>query len=356
MPHPLAGFHPLAGVRVIDFSHVIAGPLASFCLSQLGAEVLKIEAPGGDVMRRTEKGAQAFVALNAGKSFRQVDLADATQRDAVIAEALTCDVLIDNLRPGVLAKFGLDARSLQAKQPRLIHCTISGFGTVGPWAGRPAYDHVVQAQTGMTLLAGNPDDPPVKVGFPVVDAGTGLVAAMAILAGLRERDRTGKGAALDVPMNGAAMMLMYSFACDALTHGATPQRVGNQGYSGSPAADLFRTADGWIAIGANTPRHVRALLRELGINEGIDGLGDANAPATFARVADPAALKRLLATAIAGQDGTVLEAKLAAAGVPVSRVNTLGEFAAKSAGALPVTDLRDGDTAVRSPGLGFRVL
>jgi len=358
-----AEFRPLAGVRVLDFSHVIAGPLASFFLAQMGADVLKVEnARGGDVMRRTARGAAAFVALNAGKRLAEIDLATGEGHARAVAEARTCDVFLDNLRPGVLAGFGLGYDDVRAINPRVVYCSVSGFGGSGPWAGRPAYDHVVQAATGMAMMGGGEGEPPTKVGFPAVDAVAGLTAAMGIVAALRERDRRGGPVHLDVPMSGAAMLLMYSFACEALTSGDTPRRVGNQAFSGSPAADLFQTRDGWLAIGANTPRHLLALLNALGLNDVADDRAifatrpDPEAPAAFLTATDPARLKARLQAAVRGRDAAELEERLARAGVPAARVRTIGEFAteARATGGVPFTRLEQDGTTVFSPGLGFR--
>lgn len=356
-------FRPLDGVTVLDFSHVIAGPLASFHLTRLGATVIKVEGADGDVMRHTARGMQTYTALNAGKQALQLDLRDPAQLQAARDLAEKADILLDNLRPGVLDRFGLDYESVQSLNPRIVYCSISGFGRHGAWADRPAYDHVIQAMTGMMLLAGTEQDPPIKVGFPAVDAVAGLLAAFAMLAGLRERERTGKGMLLDVSMIGAAMQLMYPFTCETLTSGASPPRLGNQGYSGSPAADLFECQDGWIAIGANKPRHVASLLDILGLAELAqdraifpDGLS-LDGPASFARAADPARFKQAVAARMRDWQADALEAALAAARVPVSRVRRLHEFAAafKLDPPFALQSLGDPDAAVLSPGLGFRI-
>lgn len=360
-------FAPLTGVKVLDFSHVIAGPLASFYLAQLGATVVKVEGREGDVMRNTPRGAQAYAALNHGKQSLRLDLNDDQQKRQALQLASEADILLDNLRPGALETLGLGPAAMLEANPKLIYCSVSGFGRAGsgpnPWAGRPAYDHVVQAATGMALMAGNEGDPPIKVGFPAIDAATGLLAAFAMLAGLRERDRTGRGMLLDVSMSNAALQLMYPFTCEALTTGNTPPRVGNQGYSGSPAADLFATSDGWIAIGANKPKHVAALLQALQLQDVAadrtifpDGLSGGG-PASFARAADPAKLKAALAAALRSRKAAELEESLAAHGVPVARLRKLGEFASElrampDAGAV---QLGEGAASTWSPGLGFGV-
>lgn len=356
-------FQPLAGVRVLDFSHVIAGPLATFYLARMGAHVTKVESrDGGDVMRRG-RGMASFVALNAGKHRLELDLRDAADRERAVALAREADVVVDSLRPGVLDRHGLGAEALRAANPRLVYCAISGFGRRGPWAPRPAYDHVIQAATGMAMLAGRDGDGPIKTGFPVVDAASGMLAALAIVATLRERDATGCGRFIDVAMTAAAMQLMYPMACAALTDGHSPDRVGNQGYSGSPAADMFATSDGWIALGANTPAQFIALLRVLDRPALASDPAcferplSADEPAEFLRAKDPARLRAALVEAIAGWSAGSLEAACAAANVPAARVRTIAEFAAEARAndGLDTVELADGDVRVSSPGLGFRV-
>ena len=159
---------------------------------------------------------------------------------------------------------GLGYDDVKAVNPRIIYCAISGYGCSDPVrTSQGAYDHVIQAFTGMTMLAGTEGDPPVKTGFPVIDAATGIIGALAIVIALRERDRTGAGCFLDVSMWASALQLMYSFACETLTCDQEIPRVGNKGYSGSPGADTFACRDGWLAIGANTPAHVARLMQVL---------------------------------------------------------------------------------------------
>jgi crotonobetainyl-CoA:carnitine CoA-transferase CaiB-like acyl-CoA transferase len=355
-------FLPLKGIKVVDISHVIAGPFATLQLARMGADVLKIEhIDGGDVMRRSAKGLKAFAALNAGKRKVRLDITAPADRERIVALAGEADVFVDNLRPGVLEGKGLGYEALKAANPRLVYCSISGFGRNSQ---RPAYDHVVQGATGMTLATGNAGDPPTKIGFPLIDVGAGMLAALAIVTGLRERDRTGKGMLLDVSLAGAALQLMYPMTCEALTDGIDPVRAGSQAFSGSPAADLFATRDGWIAIAANTPRQFAGLLAVLDIGHLardpalFDTPPDSNAPAAFLQVKDPGALKAALRARIANLDAAGLETRLTAARVPAARVRTLADFAreADRDGALSAVTLEDEGAAVRSPGLGFKVL
>jgi crotonobetainyl-CoA:carnitine CoA-transferase CaiB-like acyl-CoA transferase len=358
-------FSPLEGIRVVDLSHVIAGPFCTFQLAQMGAEVLKIEhIDGGDVMRRSAKGAKAFAALNAGKKKMRLDIAAAEDRAQIVALARGADVFVDNLRPGILEARGLGYKALKAVNPRLIYCSISGFGRMSGSPGRPAYDHVVQAATGMTMATGNEGDPPTKIGFPLIDIAAGILRALAIVSALRERDRTGQGLLLDVSLASAALQLMYPMACEALTDGTVPVRTGSQAFSGSPAADLFATRNGgWIAIAANTPRQFANLLRvldlaEMGRDPGLfEPAVDPAAPAGFLSAKNPSAVKAALRTCFANLDAAEAESRLTSAGVPAARVRTLPEFAreADEAGTIAAVTLEDEGATVKSPGLGFQV-
>jgi crotonobetainyl-CoA:carnitine CoA-transferase CaiB-like acyl-CoA transferase len=353
----------LEGVRVLDFSHVIAGPFATFQLAQLGADDTKVEKPGGgDVMRRTASGAPGFTALNAGKRIRQIDIASEAGRAEVLDLARHSDVMVDNYRPGVLRRHGLDYESVRSVNPRIVYCAISGYGHGDPArTSRGAYDHVIQALTGMTMLAGAEGDPPVKTGFPVVDAATGLIGALAIVIALRDRDRTGEGCFLDVSMWASALQLMYPFACDTLTSGQDVPRVGNMGYSGSPAADIFACRDGWLAIGANTPQHIERLMQVLGVPPAeIAPLLETppqDGPA-FARARDPQAFRALLAPRLGTQSAADLEQALNANGVPAARVRTLREFTREAVDdrLLEPVILGDGEARAITPGLGWRVV
>ncbi|MEZ5853854.1 MAG: CoA transferase [Hyphomicrobiaceae bacterium] len=354
-------FRPLEGVRVVDVSHVIAGPFATFHLALMGADVLKIEGPAGDVMRRGAKGAEAFLALNAGKRKVSIDLATPEGHARALAEIKGADVFVDNLRPGASERLGLGWEALKAINPRLVYCSISGFGRD---VTRSAYDHVVQAATGVTLTSGAEGDPPSKIGFPLIDSGAGILAALAIVSGLRERDRRGQGMLIDVSMASAALQLMYPLTCEALTNGTRPVRQGNQAFSGSPAADIFATRDGGqIALGANTPRQFLALLDVLGLT----GMGQESAlfdppltreqPAAFLRTQRPDIVKQRLAAAVAALDGEDLERQLMQARVPAALVKPLDVFAreAHARGEIATTVLEEEGARVISTGLGFRV-
>jgi crotonobetainyl-CoA:carnitine CoA-transferase CaiB-like acyl-CoA transferase len=348
---------PLVDLKVLDFSHVIAGPFATFYLAQLGAEVTKVEKPGGgDVMRGAARGAAQFTAFNAGKRCVEIDLGSETGRASALELARTSDVLLDNFRPGVLERHGLGYAAVRAVNPRIIYCSVSGYGTLhAPWKTRGAYDHVIQAATGMAMLAGDPGGPPVKTGFPVVDVMTGVLAAFAITAAVQERQRTGAGRHIDVSMWGAALQLMYPFTVDALASGESPPRVGNKGFSGSPAAEYFEAAAGsYIAIGANTAEQIGKLYGVLGWAPEQARMELEQGPG-FARARDPQAFREKLASTLKTRHASEWEDLLHAAGVPAAKVRTLSEFTtdAQAAGALLPSILQMAGSTVATPGLGW---
>lgn len=328
---------PLEGYRVIDLTHVLAGPCATHHLRCLGAEVIKVERPGGgDAMRGLAMQPEldgltpGFRALNAGKQSVVVDLAEPAGRQSVLDLARTADIFVENFRPGVARRLGLGPEDIAAVRPDVIYCSISGWGQSGDNAARGAYDHVVQAATGMMMLQGSGDDAaPVKVGFPVIDIATGISAAEAILAAVVRRLRGDNGPiTLDVSMIDSAAALMSGPAATVLATRQPPGRVGNRGFVGSPGAETFATADGHISVAANTMGQFAALCRLLGCAELAGppyvpaGLAD---DAFLANVATDE-LRQALCSAFATASAADLESKLNAANVPSARVRDLLEF------------------------------
>ncbi len=328
---------PLEGYRVIDLTHVLAGPCATHHLCCLGAEVIKIERPGsGDAMRalalqpELDGLSPGFRALNSGKKSVAVDLSDPAGRRSVLDLARSADIFVENFRPGVAGRLGLGPEDLRAVRPDVIYCSISGWGQTGEYASRGAYDHVVQAATGMMMMQGGGDDVgPVKVGFPVIDIATGISAAEAILAAVVRRLRGDNGPiTLDVSMIDSAIALMSGPAATVLSNGQPPERVGNRGFVGSPGAETFATADGHISVAANTMGQFSALCRLLGRP---DLAGPPHIPSGLAADAFLAnvatdQLRHALSEAFATASAADLEAKLNAANVPAARVRDLLEF------------------------------
>ena len=328
---------PLEGYRVIDLTHVLAGPCATHHLRCMGAEVIKVERPGsGDAMRALAMQPEldglppGFRALNAGKKSVVVDLSDAAGRRSVLDLAKTADIFVENFRPGVARRLGLAPEDVRAVRPDVIYCSISGWGQSGENASRGAYDHVIQAATGMMMMQGDGDDVrPMKVGFPVIDIATGISAAEAILAAVIRRLRGDNGPiTLDVSMIDSALALMSGTAANVISTGQPPGRVGNRGFVGSPGAETFATADGHISVAANTMAQFVALCTLLGRPElasppyvpaGLAG------QAFLANVATEE-LRNALCEAFASARAADLETKLNAANVPAARVRDLLEF------------------------------
>ena len=248
--------------------------------------------------RASPIGAYQFAAFNAGKKCIELDLKSTEGRSKALRIAQECDVLTDNFRPGALERAGLGYATVKAINPTVIYCSIPGYGTHhAPWKNRGAYDHVIQAATGMAMMSGNEVEPPIKVGFPVIDVMTGVLAAFAIKAAVQERSRTGQGRHVDISMWGAALQLMYPFFVSALATGKSPGRVGNMGYSGSPAAEYFETLDGYIGPGANTPDQIGKLFPLLGLSA-ADAAQHLESGPGFARARDPKSFQDLLDSAL----------------------------------------------------------
>ena len=330
------GLNALHGIRVIDLSHVIAGPTASHYLALEGAEVIKVERPGrGDVLRGSprdllDQGVPVgFAAINGGKQSLALDLKQPRGRELLQQLIATADVFIENFRPGAVGRLGFDYESVRTIRPDIVYASISGFGQEGAWGPRAAYDHVVQSAIGMSLLQGLEGDEPMKVGFPVIDTATGMVGAQAILAALLRRFREGRGAFLDISMAQAGLQLMWPDAARAAFTGHDAPRVGNRGFSGSPGAATFRCADGWISTAGNTMRQFRALCEVLGLPELPDDPALIDQAALqrggFLVAADAQRLHARLEAAMATRAVDALESQFALRDVPCAKLRRLSE-------------------------------
>lgn len=326
---------PLAGIRVADFSHVMAGPYASHLLRLLGAEVIKIEAPGrGDAMRyygadrRYDGMAPAFIAVNAGKKSIALDLKDAAGLDTARRIVARCDVLLENFRPGVMTRLGLGYDAAKALNPDIIYCSVSGYGQSGPLRDWPAIDNIVQATSGMMSLGGEPGDPPMRVGFPAVDTLTGQTAAFAILAALLRRERSGGGELIDVAMLDASLAFMTSAVVPYLVTGKALERTGNTGYSGQPTSALFEAGDGrLISLGVVQQSQFAALARHLGREDWLD---DPRFADPEVRRTNSAAMQEALGAELRARSAAEWEAEMSAVGIPCGMVREVGEAASLS--------------------------
>ncbi|MFJ6025281.1 CaiB/BaiF CoA transferase family protein [Brevundimonas sp. NPDC092305] len=328
---------PLSGVRVLDLSRVLAGPWATQTLADLGAEVIKIERPGtGDDTRlwgppfttRTDGSrgdAAYFLCANRGKKSVELDIATPEGAAAVRELAKTCDVLVENFKTGGLRKYGLDHPSLSEINPRLVYCSITGFGQDGPDAHRAGYDYMIQAMGGLMSVTGQPDDAPgaepMKVGVAVVDLFTGLYASNAIMAALLHARATGEGQHIDIALFDVQAAMLANQATNYFVSGKAPTRMGNAHPNLAPYQP-FPCTDGMVVIAVGNDAQFRSLCVALD----VEPLGTDRRFATNAlRIEHRAELTRELSALTASHSMKALMALLEAAGVPCGPVNTLDQ-------------------------------
>ena len=334
MPDPAP--KPLAGLRVVELARVLAGPWCGQLLADLGADVVKVERPGaGDDTRAwgppfvtdadgTNLGAAYYHSCNRGKRSVAVDIATTAGQAEVRALIGGADVVIENYKVGGLAKYGLDPATLRAALPRLIVCSITGFGQTGPYAHRAGYDFIVQAMSGFMSLTGEPDGPPQKAGIAYADIFTGMYATVGILAALRRRDVTGVGAHVDMALLDSQVAVLANQAANYLASGVSPRRMGN-GHANVVPYQAFATADGQLVVAVGNDGQYRKLCMILGEPQWADDPRFAN---NAARLANRAELIPLLAVKIAGWGAQPLSLALEAEGVPAGPINDLaGVFA-----------------------------
>ncbi|KQM55154.1 hypothetical protein ASE69_17480 [Sphingomonas sp. Leaf208] len=353
---------PLEGIRVVDLTHAVSGPTCTLMLAQLGADVVKIEPPerGDDFRDYTEHGGLAkmsipFAAINAGKRSVALDLKSDKGRAALDALVMGGDVLVENFRPGVLARLGFPNDRLRALNPRLVIAAISGFGQSGPLRDWGAYDHIAQAMSGMAMMEARSGEPR-KIGIPVIDSFSGYLAVIGILAALRTRDATGIGGEVDIAMLDAALKLMATnLAVESFT-GIAPAGTGNRGYRLVATAEYYPTAQGWIALGANHQHQVEALWRVLGRDDLIDDRRFATHPA---RVEHYDVLRAIIVELLSSEDAAELEGRLTQAGIPAAMLRDVGQAARHphivDRGLIVRADVPGADRDIAVVGPGFAV-
>jgi crotonobetainyl-CoA:carnitine CoA-transferase CaiB-like acyl-CoA transferase len=319
---------PLSGILVADFSRVLAGPLATMTLADLGATVVKVERPGtGDETRAwgppwTEHSSAYFDGVNRSKYSLALDLTDARDRDAATRLAARADVLVQNLRPGTIRDFGLDYAHVAATNPGIVYCSITGFGP----ADLPGYDFLVQAVGGLMSITGDEDGEPLKVGVALVDVLTAKDATIGILAALAARERSGHGDHIEVDLMSSLLGGLVNQAAGYLATGVAPRRMGNRHPSIAPYETLH-CADGPIAVACGNDRQFQRLCR---VAARPDLATDPRFLDNPSRVANRAALVAELEGALAAASAAVWEQRLTAAGVPAGLVADIGQAIARA--------------------------
>jgi len=346
---------PLAGLKVVELARILAGPWAGQTLSDLGAEVVKVEAPEGDdtrhwgppfVTRDTDVSAAYFHSCNRGKQSVTVDFRTAEGQAVVRALAKESDVLIENFKVDGLSKYGLDFASLQAINPRLIYCSITGFGQTGPYRHRPGYDFLMQGMGGIMSVTGEPGRQPQKMGVAVTDILTGLYSVIAIQAALLQRERTGLGQHIDMALLDVAASTMANQALNYLTTGVVPVSMGNAHQNLTPY-QVYDCSDGYIIIATGNDTQYHRLCAIL-------GLGDMATDPAYLKNADRIANRDVMNNRLNAATKTFSKAELLAAceakGVPAGPINALDEvFADPQVQSRGMQIELDGVPSVRSP-------
>jgi CoA:oxalate CoA-transferase len=355
---------PLAGIRVVDATHVMAGPFCTYQLALLGADVIRVEPlivtdpvrrHGPDLNRRGM--GTSFLAQNAGKRSIGLDLKHPDGQAIFRRLAARSDVVVENFRPGVLERIGLGAAALRRSNRRLIYCALSGFGQEGPLENRPAYDHVIQAMSGMMATTGTPGSGPMRVGFPLTDYVAGLLAAFAVAIALFRRERSGEGETIDVAMLDAALIIMGPLLTHVLVAGQPLRLAGNAPFGGSPFSGIFATADGLLAVVGSTPKQCRAICEVLGYRT----------LAKDPRIAQwqihpelASELRPILETTYRTSTAAAWELALSAADVPAGKVRDLSEILSHPhlRGRdllLDIESVPGIDRSIKVPNVGFKL-
>jgi crotonobetainyl-CoA:carnitine CoA-transferase CaiB-like acyl-CoA transferase len=353
---------PFANVRVLDFTQVLAGPYGSYQLALLGADVIKVERREGEDMRRTplarewaERGmAPSWLAINGNKRSLTLDLRKPAAIEIVNRLAGRADVVMENFRPGVMDRLGIGYQALRAINPRMIYCTISGFGTTGPYRDEAGYDGKIQALSGIMSLTGHQAMGPTRAGFAVCDVLSGMTAAFAVSSALYQRTHTGEGQFIDVSMLEASLAFLSTQVADFTVAGHRQEQFGNQAISRKVTANLFRAKDSWLLLAVNNDRQYERLLTALGR---ADVLDDPRFGDWFQRKEHEAALRAIIEEALASADARTWEARLNDAGAPCASIWRIEEIIEHpqivARGALQEVETQYGP--LRLMGAGFQM-
>ena len=356
---------PLKGIRVLDLTQVFAGPYCTYELALLGADIIKVEPPGGEQTRfggaieelNEQRLGLSFCAQNANKDCVEIDLKTEDGVEAILTLADEVDVFVQNYRPGVIERLGLGEKVIRARNPEIIYCSISAYGGDGPIGHRPAYDHVLQAMSGIMSTTGTEEMGPTKVGAPYIDYATGLNSAFAILAALLEKNRTGKGQLVDISMLDTALNLMANNLVTVATTGRDMPKLGNEAASRAPSSGCFETMDGsLLMLAANNEKQFLAVCKALG---GEWWLSDSRWMTPTARVVNQESLRAEMSTAFREKTAQEWEKIFDLLGVPASAVRTINELieegqpdARELISRLPVGS---NNRKVALPAIGFKM-
>ena len=318
---------PLAGIRVLDLTRILAGPLCTMMLGDMGADVIKVEPPEtGDDTRAwgppfLAGDAVYFLGVNRNKRSLTLNMAVPEGQKVLGGLIEKADVLIDNFRLGTLEKWGFADAWFERHAPRLVRCSITGYGSSGPKAALPGYDFILQAESGLMSICGEPDGRPTKYGVAIVDVCTGMLASNSILAALHARERTGKGQKVELSLYETSMAMLVNVAASYLAAGRNAGRFGN-GHPSIVPYTTYQTADGMIALGVGNERQFARVAEVLGHPEWAK---DAQFTSNRARVENRSVIDGLINAALSHDKADAWLAKLKAAGIPCGKINSVAE-------------------------------
>ncbi|MEN2974967.1 MAG: CoA transferase [Candidatus Caldarchaeales archaeon] len=317
---------PLKGIIVLDFTRVMAGPFATMLLGDLGAEVIKVEPPGGDDTRGWGPpwigGDSAyFMSANRNKKSIILDLKKMESREIVERLVKRSDVVVENFRPGVAEQLGIDYNTISKINPRIIYCSISGFGQSGPYRDKPGYDLIALAMSGLMSITGEPDRPPVKFGVPIADLTTAIFAALSIVSALYWREKTGRGQYIDIALLDVQVLLLSHQAFNFFATGEEPKRMGSAHPNIVPY-QVFETSDGYIVIGVANEKHWQNFCKVI---ERLDLLNDPKFKTNADRVINREALIQELEKLFKNSSTSYWIERLERAGIPVAPILTVGQ-------------------------------
>ena len=323
---------PFAGVKILDFTRVLAGPYGSYQLALLGADVIKVESREGDDMRYGNRAdawekrglAAPWIAVNAGKRSITMDLKKPKAIEAIKRLVKKADVVMENFRPGVMSNLGIGYETLKEINPKLIYCAVSGFGQVGPQAKTAAFDGMIQAMSGLMSITGFPSNGPTRVGFAGADVMSGATAAFGVASALYQRTHTGKGQLVDVAMIDAVMGYLAQQFTEHMITGRVHEQAQNLSVTRKPTGNLFKTKDGWVVLAVMTDPQFQRLMKVLGRD---DALADARFVDWPTRIKNNTALHEIVEAAMKTETSATWTERFTKNDIPAGRVHSIPETA-----------------------------